>query len=146
MEVLTILPIIDRIRAECPQFKAVKGAAEYETAVTSGSVANPSAFVIYGTERANVNKGGSEAHIQNVRADFGVILAIRNYRVDELGTAQAADLETMRVALRQALVGWTHPSHAAATNISFTGGQNSGLKNGTLWWTERFTYNFAIRN
>lgn len=98
--------ITQRIRDQVPELRQVDGALELD-AVLSGAVlpATPAAFVVLTTEQPAPDEGFSGGLIQRITSYWRVIFVIDNY-ADATGSAIAPQLQSLRVAVRRALLGW----------------------------------------
>lgn len=137
---MRVQPWIDRIRASIPDLREVLGSAEL-AAVQDSYRSTPSAWVIAIDEVAQDSSLISTT-AQRVTARMGVILAVRNAR-DPRGEAGHDDLETLRDALKTALLGWAPTvEHDPATYVS---GSLLKLTDATLWWQDEFQTTFYLR-
>jgi hypothetical protein len=142
--------VIARLRAEVPALRAVEGAAEFAAAV-AGTVSPPAAFVLLAQERAEPKTGGSALAIQRIRVTFAVVLAVRNFRRSERGTAQSPDLVSLMRAVRQALMGWRTTSfdpdetQRAATSVDLQSGALVSYDQATVWWQETYSFSYWSR-
>lgn len=127
-------PIITHLKINCPALRQVGGAAEFSALPETGPQAVPAAFVVPLEERAGHNTLDTGIS-QRVDTRFGVILAVRNLR-DGVGAAANDDLETLRRAIKDALLGW-RPTGADDV-CTFGGGRVLQLANQVLWWQDDF--------
>lgn len=109
-------------------FRIVEGAAEM-AALKGNPVAMPAAFVWIDGEVAAENER-STAVLQRVEVDVSVLVIAANL-ADPRGRAAAADLETLKVAVRKALVGWQPPS--AEDVVTFGEARIVQIRDGAVW-------------
>lgn len=131
---MQLAPILAHIKSHCPALRQVGGAAEFSALPEAGPQAVPAAFVVPLEERAGSNQLDTGIS-QRVDVRFGVILAVRNLR-DGVGAAANDDLETLRRAVKAALLGW-QPTGADDV-CTFGGGRVLQLNNQVLWWQDDF--------
>jgi hypothetical protein len=139
---VNVRPVVDHLRAIVPALALAAGAAEYERALNA-LAALPAAFVLPAAEVAGENAFMDQMVQQEVAADFVVLLAVRNLSDGE-GAAAAESLEPVRVAVRQALLGWT--PDGATNGIEYAGGRLLAFHNGALWWEETYRTAYLIRS
>jgi len=126
-------PIIARLQSQCPGLRFVGGALDLEES-TLLSATYPAAFVIPLSESAEDNQFAG-SHLQNLTQQWGVLLAVKAVRTT--ASDQSAELQTLRLQIRAALIGWT-PS-AERTEFNFTSGSLLGADAGMLLWQDEFT-------
>lgn len=142
--------VITRLREQVPALRAVAGAAEFAAAV-AGTVTPPAGFVLLGKEQGDPKTGGTTLAIQRIRATFAVVLAVRNYRRSERGTAQSPELVPLIHSVRQALMGWRTtvfdpaPGQVASTSVDFQSGALLRYDQATVWWQEMFVFSYWSR-
>ena len=127
--------IVARLKAELTALRSVGASADLDAAI-EGAVAMPAAFVLPLAETAqDMEMTGATG--QRITQAFGVLHVVSNKR-DAQGGQALDDLNTHRLALRQALVGWV-PSEADGEPVTFTGGRLLRLDgDGRLWWIDEF--------
>jgi hypothetical protein len=140
-----ITAVMERIKAAQLGFRDVAGAAEFDAAAKMPSPQTPAAFVLLAKEVAGAKQGGSSVHVQAVDVVFSVVIAARNYRQDQRGTAQSTDLQALITALRTCLVNWTPDGYAQITAVDAKGGQLASYDQATVWWMESFAVRYWIR-
>lgn len=139
-----IAPIIARIAANVSTLRLVAGAAELEAAITSaGAGTTPAAYVLLAREAAGASRGGSQRLIQQVDVSLSVVIAARNFRQADLGSAAGADLAALITAIRTALLGWT-PDGASIDPIELQAGRLEQRKAATLWWQDIFRTRYRL--
>jgi hypothetical protein len=138
-----IAQVIARVKERVPDLRKVEGAAEYATAVRESTPATPAAYVILAQERSASHTGDSIAVVQATEVTFGVVLAVRNYRVGELGAQVVEALRPLIQALRDGLLGWRPDVYH--TVCEHAGGRVTAYNASVLWWTETFRLFYQIR-
>lgn len=135
--------VIDRLQAQASLLKSVQGAAELAAALQSGAPQTPAGFVLLATEQAPDSFGSSEAHVQNIGTRINVALAVRNYRVADLGAQVKDDLNAVIAQVRGALLGWAPDTDHSG--FDFSGGRLESYTNATVWWVEVYALNYFTR-
>lgn len=138
---MNLQTIVDRIKAQCPGFKVVGGAAEFDIAL-QGAPASPACYVVPQSE--SVDSSTATAFIlQTITVDFSIFYAVRNVK-SSAGQEGIADLETLRASVRTAIMGW---QPATATKpITFAGAALLDFQPGLMWWQDGFTTAHRITN
>lgn len=131
---MQLATILSHLKANCPALRQVGGAADFSALPEAGPQAVPAAFVVPLDEHAGPNKLDTGIS-QRVDVRLGVILAVRNLR-DGVGAAANDDLETLRRAIKDALLGWRPPD--AVDVCIYGGGRVLQLNNQVLWWQDDF--------
>lgn len=129
-------PIITRLRAQLAGagFVAIAGAAELDAAIAN-TPNPPAAYVVPLAETAEAPDLAG-VHHQRVLQEFAVVLVVSNLR-DPAGAAAAAELQTRRLLVRSALLGWA-PDAASAEVVGFVAGRMLQFVDQRLWWTDEF--------
>lgn len=98
--------LIDRLKAEVPDFRAVLGMADL-AAIMESSQPTPAAHVVYrGDSPVPGNNSAGHGAVQLVAQNWWVVVAARNVR-DTLGGADArADAGVLITKTLRALCGW----------------------------------------
>jgi len=123
-----------RLAAECPMLRQVGGAADIDAAYASLK-AKPAAFVLLLSEGASEPPLAAQ-FVQRIQAAVRVVMAVSNAS-DARGDAAAADLLTVRRAVRVALLGWL--PEGAADPFAVMGGRLVQLSpNNVVWWQDDF--------
>ena len=136
-------PVIARIKSAVPAFRLVAGAAELDAAMTSAaSSVTPAAYVLLARESASESRGSSQRLIQAVSVTLSVVVAARNYRQADLGTAAGADLRSLLTALRTALLGWVPAG--SERPLDFQNGRLERRQDATLWWQDLYRAQYRI--
>jgi hypothetical protein len=139
-----VVPVIERIREQCPQFRKVEGAAELASIDKQGNEVVPAAYVVLAQEQPRAKTGGTLRVIQDVVVSFAVILVIRQYRVADLGTAASNAFRPLIAAVREAVVGWRPDAYHAATELGE--GRLLRYSDTTLTWNQVFRTSYQARN
>lgn len=131
-----------RLETEVAALKLVAGAAEFAAAVDAGALpkALPAAFVFLASERGNPSPTWSRTR-QLVPASVALMLVARNV-ADARGEAAQADLDALRVACRDALLGWA-PT-AECDPLQFESGGLAAFRGGAVWWTDSYRTQYPI--
>lgn len=135
-------PTINRLRAQLTNLRQVGGAADLDAAL-AGAVAVPAVFVVPLAESGSSNTlvGGLS---QRVQQEVGVLQVVANRR-DATGQAALADLSALRLAVRQAMVGWV-PDPANGERYEYRAGRLIRMDgDGRLWWIDQFVVNTYYR-
>lgn len=138
-----IAEIIARLQSQVapPTLNLVGGAAEFQAASDANPNAVPAAYVLRMSERGGerLTYGRTE---QRVPTEIGIVMVVRNV-ADAKGNAASADMETLRGAVRTALLGW----NAAATDpFEFAAGGLLAFRDGHLWWQDSYRTTYDISN
>jgi hypothetical protein len=122
--------VIDRLKAEAPVFEGrVAGAAEFETEVENTDLAVPCAFVIRLADTPGASLTAGEI-VQPLDERVGVLVAVSNAG-DRRGQDGAEDLDDIRAALWEALLGWAPSDEHGA--IQYRGARHLGMNRARLW-------------
>src|SRR5690606_38800702 len=103
---MNLAPIAERLRAQVPALKLVAGAADFLAAEGRLTI-DPAAFVLPVAEAAGPNRLSVGAVRQPLTFTFGVVLALKT--PGAASERQLDALTPLRLAVRRALVGWSHP-------------------------------------
>lgn len=140
-----IAPVVARLKAQVTALRAVQGAAEFAAAVKATTAPpTPSAYVLLARENGPAAQPASEIAIQRHDVRFGVVLAVRNYQLAQLGTAQADSLTALINSTRTTLVGWK-PTGFTGQRIEWNSGSVLSYDAATVWWQEIFTTRYWSR-
>lgn len=131
---MDVSPIIARLKAQLTGFVLIAGAGELDAAIET-IPAVPAAFVMPLSELADAPDLVG-VHHQRVTQEFAVVLVVSNLR-DAAGAAAATELQTRRLAVRAALVGWV-PDALTGETVAFTSGRVLRFADQRLWWTDEF--------
>lgn len=94
--------VISRLKAQLPEFRRVRGAADYAAITDFKDFQPPEAFVVPARERRTGQPAGTR---QAVATYFGVVIVARNYRADR-GKPALDDAMPLIGRVRDALIGW----------------------------------------
>lgn len=134
---------IARLVASAPTLKLVEGAAEYAALKANPPDSRrPAAFVVPLSEVAGPNVLVNAVR-QRVAAQLGVVFAVGSLR-DPRGEQARLDLEAVRAEARTALLGWA-PT-ASHDPFEFLRGDLVDLRDGVVWWQDRYSSAFYIVN
>jgi len=131
-----------RIKDQVDALILVGNAADYAAVRSLADFRPPCAFVVLATERGDQSATGSSspgtqsAMRQRTVAQFGVVVAARNYRAGT-GAAAADDLRPLLAAVRAAVVGWT-PETPGGRPCQFLRGDLTSYDGATALWTDVF--------
>lgn len=140
---MDVTPIIDQLRlSAAPLFRAIGGSVELDAAVQSAPV-TPSAWVMPLAERPADPHLASAAD-QIVMLHFSVVICLANRR-DATGSAAGQDLQALRLAVRDALLGWA-PDQDTGDPCVYTGGRLLRFEDGRLWWADEFRVMTLIKS
>lgn len=138
--------VITRLRAAVPALREVAGCAESFAAFKAPG-ALPAAYVML-TEEAIDSRRLTEQKEHGATAIVDVLIAVRNYTVQELGRSHVADVRVIAGAVRAALNGWrpTLPTGVRSETMrGFGRAQVVHYDNAVLWWRERFSIEYRSR-
>jgi hypothetical protein len=139
-----VLPVIARIRNQATGFRDVGGAAD-RAAVQTGTTPMPAAYVMLGDERPTPKAGaGGGSQIQSVTATFGVLIALRDYRVSGRGATVFDPLNTLIAAVRGAMLGWSPDAYHTGTEMA--GARLQSYDASVLWWLETYRTTYFARS
>lgn len=128
-------PIEARLRTRLSALRTVGLSADLDAAL-GGVVAVPAAFVLPLADSAS-DLGMTGSTGQRVVQAFSVLLCVSNRR-DAKGSAALTDLHALRMALREALVGWV-PDADNGEPVTYTAGRLLKMDgDGRLWWIDEF--------
>jgi hypothetical protein len=134
--------VIAHLEASGAAFKQVGGAAQFQNAAESNPRATPAAFVIPLEENPGVSAMG-DLVIQRVAVTLGVILVVRNLS-DSKGVAARQDMETLRQAVKAALLGWQPPGGYDPLERGRSG--LLAFKDGHMWWQDIYLTSYIDRS
>jgi len=132
---MNLSPVIARLKVQLTGLRAVGGSADMALALR-GTVVAPAAFVMPLVEQG-IELPSTGPTRQRLSSLFGVVLVVENMR-DATGAAALIDLETVRLQLKRALVGWV-PDDSTHEPVTFLRGQLVQCEgDGRLWWSDEF--------
>ncbi len=140
---LDLGPWRDRLTEAVTVFRDVGLSAELLAAQESLRT-TPAAFVVPISDNPASRPGtGNTIRSQNVNATVAVVLAVSNSRGSSSGSEASTDLQAIRRAVMDSLIGWQPPG--ADLGISYAGGRAFAFKDSTVWWTDRFLTSYFVR-
>lgn len=126
--------VVQRLTDQVNALRKVAGAAEL-AAAQPDLRQTPAAFVIETLNRTGLSSTGTEVVSQQNAVRFGVVIAAQNLR-DARGDAAGDDLNTLRLAVMTALLGWK-PGDDFDPCI-YAGGQFVQMNDYTIWWQDDY--------
>ena len=138
---MIIADAIARLEAETgTTFRKIEGALAL-AGLTGAPKQTPCAFVVPIAEDAGSNHLVGAVSQENVER-FGIVVALKSVN-DPTGEKATTDLETVRDAARDAILGWTPDE--AYTPCEFSRGRLLSLRDSTVWWQDEFTTKTHLR-
>ena len=131
---MIVAEIEARLVERCHARFAIIGDAIGLAAVRDRPKASPAAYVVPVREGSGENSRMTGV-LQRTEMDVGVVIIVDNVS-DAIGAAAGEDLETLKTAVRAALIGWQPAS--AEDVITHVSGELTNAKGGTVWWEEQF--------
>lgn len=137
--------VIARLKDQVPELQEVGGAADLAAMQKLRDFRTPCAFVILAVETPIPRQSGAPgaATRQMVPVNFGVVVAVRNYR-DNKGEAAADDLRPVLGRVRDALIGWVPSDLAGARDCQLVQGKVIDYDTDTLVWTDLYQTQHSI--
>ena len=126
--------IIDRLKGTTG-VRSVQGAVELAAALNAQTLATPAVFVVPLRDQTRPDAGFTSGVIQQTLRTFGVVLVVDNKR-DATGAAALNDLEPLRIAVRERLLGWA--AEGAEAPFTASGGQLIDMDGGRVWWGDDY--------
>lgn len=126
--------VIERLRAQVPDFQSVEGAAQYAAITSLGEFRQGSAYVLLARERSDGEQ--PKAGRQRVLVTFGVVIAVRNYR-DQVGGESIEAISPLIAQTRAALMGWIPPVSGGRA-CQWLQGDVLDFDDSTLLWSDVF--------
>ena len=131
-----------RLTAEVPALKLVAGAAELAALRNNPPKSRqPAAYVLPIADTAGPNSVAM-AVSQQVTERFGVALALGSHE-DPRGGAASEAMETVKRAVRDALLGW--PPETGMEGCHYAGARTIDFRGGVVWLLLEFTTTYHIR-
>lgn len=136
--------ILARLADQVPALRLVEGAAEFAALVDGERLprAMPAAYGFLAGETGSDSPTWSRTR-QRVPVQIGLVLVARNV-ADARGEAAAADIDTLRAAVRAALLGWVPAAGCAP--MQFASGALAAFRAGALWWLDTWRTEYTITN
>jgi hypothetical protein len=148
---MDITPVINQLRAYCPQLGGrVGGAADFDKGIeatiqitdANGQFVYPVAVVIPLEDEADRNEL-LVGNTQQVTESIGVIVEF-DASADRRGQAGVSQVEAMRTALFGALLTWNPDPSRAARGLAYAGGELLAFDRARLFWQFRFSLETTI--
>jgi len=134
---------IARLQAITPPiFAIVEGAADFST-IDGVPTGMPAAYVLVEEEESGDNERATGPVLQRCEADIAVVIVTDNVS-DVSGGAVASDVETLKAAVRAALIGFVPASAQGGDPITHIGGKLISARRGTVWHRELFAAAYYI--
>ncbi len=135
--------VIARLGDQVMALEAVGGAADLAAAAQNGPRQLPAAFVMDLATAPAPNPDGTAGISQHTIFRFGIVLAVQNVR-DSRGEAAQTDLRTMRIAVMEALHGWSPAQDFDP--IELGPGRLLEFRDLTIWWQDDFVTRNLLRS
>lgn len=113
-------------------FRLVDGAMELEALTDRPPAQSPALYVLPLSEQAGDNNRAT-AVSQRVAIVFGTVIVLRRHG-DAAGAAKLDEIQPLRLALRDALLGWAPDQHHDV--VTFHSGRLADMGNGAVWWLD----------
>ena len=143
-----LTPIIGRLREQVPTLRAVQGAADYAAVASLQDFSAPCAYVVLVSEDSEPNPPGHAPRgrvaklSQLLVVQFGVVLAVRNYR-EQRGAQLAEELKQMLGDVRRALLGYV-PDVAGGRPCQLVSGRLQDYDASTALWVDVYQTQHSI--
>lgn len=138
-DVIDLAPFITRIKDQVKAFKVVEGALELEKVMAGTRPVSPAAYVFLREERG-ADSGETGVTDQVMDALVSVVLLVDTHN-DPVGKRAAAELVTLRKALRKALVGWV-PDANTGEPVLFERGVLLSFEASRSCWADEFSWTY----
>lgn len=123
--------VMARITAIEPQpFALIEGAADL-AAIDGNPPAAPAAYAFIKEEAAEENTRATGPVLQRCENDIAVVIITSNV-TDATGSAALSDVETLKLAVRSALVGFV-PQSGVGEPVEYVGGRVLRFRSGYVW-------------
>lgn len=134
--------IIAQLKQRAPLFAGgtVAGTAKFQILPEAANLKMPAAYVLPLDEQPQ-DQASQNGYQQTVREGFAVVVALDN-KADERGQAAAQNLDTVRLTLFKALLGF-QPA-ADYDVVVFEGGQLLHLDRARMYYQFEFSVDYAI--
>lgn len=119
------------IKTCVPALKLVGGAADFQVASEAKPTVTPACFVILLEDYPGPSN--TTSLIQRVEVSVGIVLVVRNV-TDNKGAAALQDLEVLRSAVKQVLLGW-EPDQGYDP-YERGPGRLMAFRDGHMWWMD----------
>ncbi len=140
--------VINRLREQVPALRSVQGAADYAAITGLSDFPAPCAYVVLASESGEGQDAGYAPRgqmvptSQMVKAAFGVVLVVRNYR-EQRGAQLKDEMNTMINAVRGALIGYV-PDLPGARACQFVRGDLQDYDAATALWVDVYQTQHSI--
>ncbi|MBX3580833.1 MAG: hypothetical protein KF810_02915 [Rhizobiaceae bacterium] len=125
-----------------PVFRLVGGAAEFAS-IDTVPTAMPAAFVLVESEESAENQRSTGPVLQRTIAEVAVVIVTDNVS-DHVGAAAAVEIETLKAAVRAALIGLV-PDPDEGNPVEHISGELLKAQGGTIWHRELFAAAFYLQ-
>lgn len=140
---LDLTPWQERL-ADLPNCFRLVGLAADLAAIQGALKVTPQAFVVPVSDSPASRAGaGNSVVSQNVNAVVAVVVAVANARSSQSGAAASVDIQPYRRAVLASLLGWRPPGASLA--IQYAGGQLLEYRDATVWFSDRYTTAYFLR-
>lgn len=132
-----------RLKAKVPLAKVVGTAADLDAALENPPDANPALYVIV-EERGGPEKFSGPMTVQNADVQVKVVLLVRNFTGERLGTGARKKADELITQIRAALIGWAPSSEFNA--LTFSAGRDDRYRAGWYAGQQIFRSDYRIQN
>lgn len=139
------MTIVSKIKARIAatgKFKVIDGAGAWAS-LTGEPKATPAAYVIVEEETSEENARMTGPVLQRCEVDIAVVTVARNVS-DNTGGAAADEVETLKAAVRGALIGFVPEAGRDGTPITHVSGNLLKMKSGSVWHRDLFAAAFYL--
>lgn len=127
-----------RIRSQVPALRHVGSALDMDALLKGAqSIAVPAALVVHLADQPHADEGFTGLHMQRVASRYAVVFVLDNKR-GALGNDAIPNLEQLRAAVRQALLGWS--PEPELDPVQAGPGGLIDFVNGRVWWGDEFLF------
>lgn len=136
--------VIELLKSAVPSLRALGTAADFQAIKRLGDFPTPAAYVLLAEEAGEPKPAGNTSGPvrQKIGALFGVVIAVRSYRYEQLADV-TDDLHSILDQVRGALIGWT-PDLPLARGTQFVTGKTLDSDDTTLLWGEIYATQHSI--
>lgn len=134
----TIDQVIELLNGDGTPFRVCSGAAGMAAAQLRGPNATPAAFVFFGKEASGDNQRTTGPVMQRQERDLSVVIVIDNAS-DAIGAAGADALETIKIWVRDQLLGVVLDDAAGNEPVTHVEGAVADFKHGSVWYEDVFS-------
>ena len=134
---------VDRLKAQVPKLRFVCNSADLRSALKTAPNAVPAAYVLVEEkgDKPNVATGG--VVVQMVHVAVQVVLFVKNYAQEAVGSAARRDMDALLADVRTALVGWRPTDKFVA--LSFQAAHDESYDAGQLIAQEIYRSQYRIQ-